>query len=90
MYRALVPIRFGKSYAELGQFDEARRCISEAMTAIETSEERWYKAEFNRIAGEIALHSPEPDAHESARVFRACARRCPPAASQSPGNSAQQ
>ena len=46
------------SYAELAQFDEARRCISEAMTAIETSEERWYEAEFNRIAGEIALKSP--------------------------------
>ena len=70
------------SYAELAQFDEARRCISEAMTAIETSEERWYEAEFNRIAGEIALHSPEPDATKARSVFRACARRRPPATSQ--------
>ena len=57
------------SYAELAQFDEARRCISEAMTAIETSEERWYEAEFNRIAGEIALHSPEPDAAKAQEYF---------------------
>ena len=57
------------SYAELAQFDEARRCISEAMTAIETSEERWYEAEFNRIAGEIALHSPEPDATKAQEYF---------------------
>jgi hypothetical protein len=49
------------SYAELAQFDEARRCISEGVTAIETSEERWYEAEFNRIAGEIVLRAPEPD-----------------------------
>ena len=57
------------SYAELAQFDEARRCISEAMTAIETSEERWYEAEFNRIAGEIALKSPKPDKAKAEAYF---------------------
>ena len=57
------------SYAELAQFDEARRCISEAMTAIETSEERWYEAEFNRIAGEIALKSPKPDTAKAEAYF---------------------
>ena len=61
------------SYAELAQFDEARRCISEAMTAIETSEERWYEAEFNRIAGEIVLRAPEPNAAKARSLFRACA-----------------
>ena len=43
------------AYAELGQFDDARRCIGEAMTAMETTKERWFEAEVNRIAGEIAL-----------------------------------
>ena len=57
------------SYAELAQFDEARRCISEAMTAIETSEERWYEAEFNRIAGEIVLRAPEPDTAKARSLF---------------------
>jgi len=57
------------SYAELAQFDEARRCISEAMTAIETSEERWYEAEFNRIAGEIVLRAPEPNAAKAEAYF---------------------
>ena len=57
------------SYAELAQFDEARRCISEAMTAIETSEERWYEAEFNRIAGEIALKSRAPDPEKAEAYF---------------------
>ena len=47
-----------RAHAELGQFDEAWRCISEAMTAVETTKERWYEAEINRIKGEIALKLP--------------------------------
>jgi class 3 adenylate cyclase/predicted ATPase len=50
-----------RAYAELGQFDDAWRCISEAMTVTETSKERWWEAETHRIAGEIALMSSEPD-----------------------------
>jgi hypothetical protein len=50
------------AYAVLGQFDDALRCIGEAVTAVETTKERWCEAEVNRIAGEIALKSLEPDA----------------------------
>ena len=32
------------------------------MTAVETTKERWFEAEIHRVAGEIALMSPEPDA----------------------------
>ena len=45
-----------KAYADLGQFDDAWRCIDEAIVAVETTKERWCEAEVNRIAGEIALH----------------------------------
>jgi predicted ATPase len=31
--------------------------------------ERWFEAETNRIAGEIALKSPEPDMAEAERYF---------------------
>ena len=51
-----------KAYAELGQFGDAMRRIGEAMTAAETTGERWSEAEINRIAGEITLKSQEPDA----------------------------
>ena len=47
-----------KPMRELGQFDDAWRCIGEALTAIDTTKERWFEAEVNRIAGEIALKSP--------------------------------
>ena len=57
------------AYAELGQFDDAWRCIGEAMTAMETTKERWCEAEVNRIAGEIALKSPEPDAAKAEAYF---------------------
>ena len=58
-----------RAYAELGRFDDAWRCIGEAMTAIETTKERWCEAEVNRIAGEIALKSPEPDAAKAQAYF---------------------
>ena len=56
-------------YAELGQLDEAWRCIGEAMSIIETAKERWFEAEVNRIAGAIALKSPEPDAAKAEAYF---------------------
>ena len=35
-----------KAYADLDQFDDARRCIGEATTAVETTKERWCEAEI--------------------------------------------
>ena len=58
-----------RAYAELGQFDDAWRCIGEAMTAVETTKERWFEAEVHRIAGEIALMAPEPDAAKAEACF---------------------
>ncbi|HEV2718149.1 MAG TPA: hypothetical protein VGU64_22990, partial [Terriglobales bacterium] len=60
--RVYLPIfwsHLSSAYAQLGQFDDAWRCIGEAMTAVETTQERWYEAEINRIRGEIALKLPQ-------------------------------
>ena len=57
------------AHTALGQSSEASRCIDEAMTIIKKSEERWYEAEVNRIAGEIALMAPEPDAAKAQECF---------------------
>jgi predicted ATPase len=59
------------AYAQLGQFDDAWRCVGEAMTAMETTKERWCEAEVNRVAGEIALLSPERDAARRKRISSA-------------------
>ena len=65
----LYSSNLARAYVELGKFDDAWRCISEATTAIETTKERWFDAEVNRIAGEIALMSPEPDAAKAEEYF---------------------
>ena len=57
------------AYVELGQFDDARRCIGEAMKAVETTKERWWEAEVCRTAGEIARKSPEPAAAKTEAYF---------------------
>ena len=57
------------AHAGLCQFDDAWRCIGEAITAVETTKERWCEAEVNRIAGEIALTSPTPDAAKAETYF---------------------
>ncbi len=58
-----------RAYAEIGKFDEAWRCIGEATTAMETTKERWWEAEVNCTAGEIALKSPTPDTTKAQACF---------------------
>jgi predicted ATPase len=58
-----------RAYAELGQFEDAWRSIGDAMTAVQTTKESWYEAEVNRVAGEIALKTPEPDAAKAEAYF---------------------
>ena len=55
--------------ADLGQFDDARRCIGEAVTETEASGERWWEADFHRVAGEIELMSPERNAAKAQVCF---------------------
>jgi predicted ATPase len=57
------------AHAELGKVDDAWRYIGEAMTAVETTKERWYQTEINRIAGEIALMAPKSDAAKAEAYF---------------------
>ena len=58
-----------RANAEIGQPDDARRCIGEAMAAVETAKERWCEAEVNRIAGEIARLSPQPNVAKAEAYF---------------------
>ena len=69
MWMPLYLPNLARAYAELGQFDDAWRCISEATAAIETTKEKWCEAEAHRTAGEIALKSPEPDAAKAEAYF---------------------
>jgi predicted ATPase len=58
-----------RAHAELGQFEEAWRCIGEAMAAMQTTKEKWCEAEIHRTVGEIALMSHTPDAAKAEAHF---------------------
>jgi predicted ATPase len=58
-----------RAYGELGQFDDAWSYIGEAITSVETAKEKWNEAEVYRIAGEIALMSPERDEAKAEASF---------------------
>jgi predicted ATPase len=57
-----------KAHAELGQFDDAWRCVGDATNQIKLTKETWHGAEVHRAAGEIALMLPEADTAK-ARVY---------------------
>jgi hypothetical protein len=61
------------AYAELNQFDDARRCITEATAAAETTKETWCEADIHRIAGEIVLMSSESGRSKGGTILQACA-----------------
>ena len=70
--KAFIPFNLlylTRAYAELDQLDDAWHRIREAMTAIETTKERWCEPEAHRMAGEIALMSPEPDTAKAQSYF---------------------
>jgi predicted ATPase len=50
-----------QAYADLGQFDDARRCIGEAMTTAQASGAKWFDAEVHRSCGEVEMLSSERD-----------------------------
>ena len=58
-----------KGYTEIGRFDEATRCIDEAVATTETTKETWCEAEVYRTAGEILLLSPKPDVTNAESCF---------------------
>jgi predicted ATPase len=57
------------AYAELGQPNDARRCIDDAIDKVERSKEKWCEAEVHRVAGEVAVKSPAPDTEKAEKHF---------------------
>ncbi|MGB8584428.1 MAG: AAA family ATPase, partial [Pseudolabrys sp.] len=69
VYLPIFLSHLSRTYTELGQFDQAWRCIGEAMTAVETTKERWYEAEIHRVTGEIALKLPQLGSSQAETYF---------------------
>ena len=66
---ATVLSYLAKAHASLGQFEDAWRCIGDAMRTLETTKERWCEADILRIAAEIELQAPQRDARKAEAYF---------------------
>jgi predicted ATPase len=60
-----------RAYLAIGQTEEAWRCVGDAISIVETTEERWCEADVYRLAGEIALLSPANQPKAEALMGRA-------------------
>jgi class 3 adenylate cyclase/predicted ATPase len=58
-----------RAHADLGQGEDARRFMDEAISALEKNKERWCEAEVNRTAGEIELMGSQPNAVKAEVYF---------------------
>ena len=55
--------------ARLGCYEDASRSIAEAIAVMEKTKEKWCEADILRIAGEIALSAPAPNAAKAEAYF---------------------
>ena len=69
MFMPLLLDYAARAYSDAEQFEAARHSIEQAMTALQATGERWIEAELDRVAGEIALKSPERDAAKAKDHF---------------------
>jgi predicted ATPase len=58
-----------RAYADLGQFDDAWCSFDKAIKTLESGKERRWEAEVNRIGGEIARMSSEPNMSKAESYF---------------------
>src|SRR6516162_3659869 len=78
-----VPVHlscWARAYSELGKFDDAWRCIGEAVTAIEATKETWCESQSHRWRSRTWVSSGR--SFKGASVFRARACNRPSATSQ--------
>jgi predicted ATPase len=71
LFLPLIFSYLARAHAGLDQFDEAWHWIGEALAIVEATKEKWAEAEIHRVAGEIALRSPVPDAARAESYFTA-------------------
>ena len=69
LYEPFYLWHLAMAYADLGQPDDARRCIDDAIDKVERSKEKVLEAELHRVAGEVALKSPAPDTEKAEKHF---------------------
>src|ERR1700722_5594267 len=69
VWMPLFLLYLARAHAARNHFEEAWRCIDGALSAVETTKERWCEADIHRTAGEVTLMSPEPEAAKAQAHF---------------------
>ena len=69
LHSPLMLKNLAKAHAQLGQFDDAWRCVGEAIATVQRTREKFYEAEVNRFAGEITLMLPRPVVAKAQEFF---------------------
>ena len=54
-----------RAHARLGQYNEAWSRIGQAMEVMATTKETWQEPELHRVAGDLSLMLPEPNARQA-------------------------
>jgi class 3 adenylate cyclase/predicted ATPase len=70
VFRPMFLTFLARADANCGRIDHARDCISQALAAVQETQERWFEAEIYRTAGELNLSSAAPDLKEAERDFQ--------------------
>jgi DNA-binding SARP family transcriptional activator/predicted ATPase len=69
LFHSLYLSFLAKAHVNIGQIEDAWRCVDEANAALEATKETWSEAEVHRVAGEIALKSRQPDTARAEAYF---------------------
>ena len=59
-----------RAHVALGQLDHAERCMDEAMAAMAATKETWQESDLQRIAGDLALVSSQPNVTKGEAHYR--------------------
>jgi predicted ATPase len=57
-------------YGQAGQPEDGLQAVVEALTLVETTEERWWEAELSRLRGTLLLQLPTPDVDQAEACFQ--------------------
>jgi predicted ATPase len=66
----LILALLAEAYAQAQQSEAGLQVLSEALTRVEATEERWWVAELYRLKGTLLLQLPTPDVPQADVCFR--------------------
>ena len=68
--RPSVLARLAEAYGQARQPEAGLQALSEALSRVEATEERWWEAELYRLKGALLLQLPIPDVHQGDACFQ--------------------